>query len=126
MNTIIKSIYKGFSKPINIPYTIVQFACGHSVEMIYRDQRSNRHSPDNWLMQAGEEINCAKCDENSKAIQQIITFAKTPEYSHTTLRDLTASKTGEWMAFCVYRIDHSSPTQCNLAMSVEATPETEK
>ncbi len=126
MHTTIKSIYKGFSRPINIPYAIAQFACGHGVEMIYRDKGADRHSPDNWVLQVGADADCARCDENREAVLRIIAFAATDEYSHTTLRDLTASKTGEWMSFCVYRIDRSSPTQCNLAMSVEATPETER
>jgi hypothetical protein len=125
MRTTIKSIYKGFNTA-HFPYTIAQFACGHSVEMQYRDSRGDRHSAENWLLQVGAEIDCASCDRNGAAVQEILAFVKTPEYSHTTLRDLTASKTGEWMSFCVYRIDRSSPTQCSLALSVEATPETER
>lgn len=126
MKTTVKEIYKGFSNEIRTPYTIARYACGHGVAMQYRDTRGNRHSPDNWLIQAGENADCANCDRNTEAVQKIIAFARTPEYSHTTLRDMTASKTGEWMYFCAYRVDPKSPTQCCLEASVEATPETER
>jgi hypothetical protein len=127
MQTTVQTIHKGFSNGvIPMPYTIARYACGHGVEMKYRDERSNCHSPENWLIQSGAVVDCFKCDQNREAVQRIIAFAQTPEYSHTTLRDLTASKTGEWMAFCTYRVDRTSPTQCRLEMSVEATPETER
>lgn len=126
MQTTIKSVYKGFSNPINIPYAVAYFACGHGVAMEYRDQRGDKHSPDNWLLQVGADADCVKCDQNRERVARIIEFCKTPEFSHVTHRDMTASKTGEWMSFCVYRIDRSSPTQCCLEMSVEANPETER
>lgn len=126
MQTTIKSIYKGFSNTAHWPYTIATYACGHGVEMIYRDERGDRHNPANWVLQVGAEADCERCDQNREAVEHIIAFCKTPEFSHVTLRDMTASKTGEWMTFCVYRIDRTSPTQCCLEMSVEATPETER
>jgi hypothetical protein len=127
MQTTVTQIYKGFSNSIaRFPYAVPVYACGHGCEMQYRDQRGDRHSPDNWLIQVGAPADCDKCDQNLKAIEMVIAFTKTPEFSHITLRDMTASKTGEWMQFCAYRVDRSSPTQCNLAMGVEATPETER
>ena len=126
MITNIQSIYKGFTNTMRMPYTIAKFACGHGVSMTYRDKMGDLHAPDNWLLQVGDEANCARCDENSDIVQHIIAFTKTPDYSHITLRDMTANKTGEWMSFCVYRIDRTSPTQCCLEMSVKANPVTEK
>src|SRR5215475_7743809 len=126
MKTTIKSIYKGFTNTARMPYTIAKFECGHSVEMVYINKNANLHAPENWAMHVGAETECADCDRNFATIQKIMAFAKTPEYSHTTLRDMTASKTREWMYFCVYRRDAKSPTQCQLEMSVEQTPETER
>lgn len=125
METTVKEIYKGFSNTARTPYTIARFACGHGVEMQYRDVRGDRHAADNWLLQPGMPAACEKCDQNAALVARIIAFAQTPEFSHLTLRDMTASQTGEWMYFCAYRIDRSSPTQCCLEMSVEKTPATE-
>lgn len=128
MQTTVKEIYRGFSSGsfYQIPYTIARYACGHGSEMVYRDKGGNRHSPENWLVQVGESVECDKCDSNRKTVEAIIAFARTPEFSHITLRDMTASKTGDWMYFCAYRVDSTSPTQCNLAMQVEASPDTER
>lgn len=127
MKTTVKEIYKGFSNSaLRLPYTLVYYQCGHAVEMEFRDVCGDRHSPENWLVKEGDPADCAKCDRNSEAIKAILAFVKTPEYSHTTLRDVTASMTGKWMSFYVYQHDPSSPTQCRLALSVEARPDTEQ
>jgi hypothetical protein len=70
-------------------------------------------------------IGCEQCKKNEENITRLDEFLKTGELSHVTRRDLTASGTGAWMSFCVYRRDPSSPTGCRLEMSIECTPEVE-
>jgi hypothetical protein len=65
-------------------------------------------------------------DDDQANVAAIIAFAETPEFSHLVLRDLTAGKTGEWMAYLAYRVDRASPTQCKLALSCRANATTEQ
>lgn len=112
MKSTVKEVVKGFSNtPLRIPYSYILLDCGHSLS---------------GELAIGESIECTRCDEQEKTVAEIIAFSKTPEFSHLVVRDLTASKTGEWMSFLAYRRDPTSPTQCHLALGVEANERTEK
>lgn len=85
------------------PWVYTKLNCGHSL-------RGEHASP----------VECEQCAEEEAQVAAIVAFAKTPEFSHLVLRDLTAAKTGEWMAYLAYRVDRDSPTQCKLALSCKA------
>jgi hypothetical protein len=67
---------------------------------------------------------CGGKHSDDAAIEDMIALRDSGEFSHLTLRDLTAAKTGKWMAFCCYRKDPESPTQCRLEVSCSETPHT--
>jgi len=72
----------------------------------------------------GETADCERCDADEAAIDAMLALRDAGKYSHLTERDLTAGKTGEWMAYCCYRRDARSPTACVLHASCSVNPYT--
>lgn len=115
-----KSVRFEDTQTVSYPYwplRLIRGDCGHVLGTVLPGR------PDPAL---GAEYECDTCKRKVASVlkaREIVAFSRTGDYSHTTLRDLSASRTGAWMTFCCYRIAPASPTGCLLHLSCEAGPE---
>ena len=100
--------HEGTSWPYE-EYTIRVLECGHAAD------DSGEDAPTSGL------VPCKRCGWDAAALGQILMAKADGRLSHVTLRDMTASKTGEWMSYCAYERNPESPTGVTLIATCSET-----